>query len=77
MVCLAHSWCEEPLVNRPDENDQSMFTCVVEADNVDRAHNKLRNLNFTLRENHGLLASTTEIYLEDLTEIRRVPYEKK
>jgi hypothetical protein len=65
--------CEEPLVNNPDESNRSIFTCVVEADRVEQAQNKLRNLLYKLRKEHEMFGQATEIYLDDLIEIKRVP----
>ena len=75
MFYLAHMSCEEPLANNPDESNQSIFTCVVEATNVDQAQNKLRNLIFNLRKNHEMFGQATGIYLDDLIEIKKMPPE--
>ena len=73
MIHLAHMSCEEPIMNNPEEFAESIFTCVVEADNVDQAQNMLRNLIFELRNKQNLFGHASEIYLHDLIEIRKVP----
>ncbi len=73
MIHLAHMSCEEPIMNNPEEFAESIFTCVVEADNVDQAQNMLRNLIFELRKKQNLFGHASEIYLHDLIEIRKVP----
>ena len=75
MLYLAHLSCAEALANKPDEFAHSVFTCVVEAENVDVAQNKLRNLIFELRKKQDLFGRATEIYLDDLIEITKVPPE--
>ena len=73
MIYLAHMSCEEPITNNPEGFAQSIFTCVVEADNVDQAQNRLRNLIFELRKKQELFGRARAIYLDDLIEIRKVP----
>ena len=73
MLYLAHMSCEEPLVNDPEQSNYSTFTCIVEADNVEQAQKKLRNLIFKLRKDHDMFGRVSEIYLDDLIEIKKVP----
>ena len=75
MFYLAHLLCEEPLANNPEESAQSNFTCVVEAENVEQAQAKLRNLIFNLRKKYEMFGSATAVHLHDLIEIKKVPQE--
>jgi hypothetical protein len=64
-----------PLESADREVEEGRFTCLVEAESVEAAAEKFADLIISLDDSFDAFESVGNVYLDDITEVRKLPEE--